>query len=49
MRSPHSIAVLMKHLGDNHRSRWRNFPSPYEERAFRNLSLALESSRVRWV
>lgn len=24
-RSPHSIAVLMKHLGGNHRSRWRDF------------------------
>ncbi|NIO00769.1 MAG: DUF1572 domain-containing protein [Candidatus Latescibacteria bacterium] len=24
-RSPHSIAVLMKHIGGNHRSRWRNF------------------------
>lgn len=23
--SPNSIAVLMKHLGGNHRSRWRNF------------------------
>ncbi|MGD2115980.1 MAG: DUF1572 family protein [Acidobacteriota bacterium] len=22
---PHSIAVLMKHLGENHRSRWRDF------------------------
>jgi uncharacterized damage-inducible protein DinB len=24
-RSPNSIAVLMKHLGGNHRSRWRDF------------------------
>lgn len=24
-RSPHSIAILMKHLGGNHRSRWRDF------------------------
>lgn len=24
-RSPHSIAVLTKHLGGNHRSRWRDF------------------------
>lgn len=24
-RSPHSIAVLMKHLAGNHRSRWRDF------------------------
>lgn len=24
-RSPHSIAVLMKHIGCNHRSRWRDF------------------------
>lgn len=23
--SPHSIAVLMKHVGRNHRSRWRDF------------------------
>jgi uncharacterized damage-inducible protein DinB len=22
---PHSIAILMKHLGENHRSRWRDF------------------------
>ena len=24
-RSPHSLAVLMKHIGGNHRSRWRDF------------------------
>lgn len=24
-RGPHSIAILMKHLGGNHRSRWRDF------------------------
>ncbi|MHC4137637.1 MAG: DUF1572 family protein [Planctomycetota bacterium] len=24
-RSPHSIAVLMKHVAGNHRSRWRDF------------------------
>ena len=24
-RSPHSVAVLMKHVGGNHRSRWREF------------------------
>ncbi len=23
--SPHNIAVLMKHVGRNHRSRWRDF------------------------
>ena len=24
-RCPHSIAILLKHLGGNHRSRWRDF------------------------
>ncbi len=35
-QSPHSIAVLMKHLGGNHRSRWRDFPATDGEKRDRN-------------
>lgn len=35
-RGPHSIAILMKHLGGNHRSRWRDFLTTDGEKPDRN-------------
>ncbi len=35
-RSPHSIGVLMKHVGRNHRSRWRDFLTTDGEKRDRN-------------
>ena len=35
-RGPHSVAVLMKHIGGNHRSRWRDFLTTDGEKRDRN-------------
>lgn len=34
--NPQSIAILMKHIGGNHRSRWRNFLTTDGEKSDRN-------------
>ncbi len=54
-RSPHSIAVLMKHLGGNHRSRWRDFLTTDGEKRDRDRESEFsaagetaESIRARW-
>lgn len=38
-RTPVSIAILMKHLGGNHRSRWRDFLTTDGEKADRNRDM----------